>query len=709
VTDIAKITARTSRILIASVLVATALAACSGGGGSGPIRIGVMLPLTGPDAVGYQAPLDWARENVNAAGGVRGRPIDLVYRDIARESITSVANDFAKDSSIVAAVGPDTSDAAREAAATFTKAHKVVVTPSATSADLFRAFRSNKPQYVWRPVESDIAQVRALLKVAAQGGAHSVSLVSGDSEYGTTFFDWLGFLATETNVRVAATLRYDEDAQSCDSAMGQAIGAGADVLLAVPTDAKAAVCMATAWRASGSKGRMLFSDAGQNATLMQALGPGADGLEGTGLAPDPGNGFAQAFEARLHTPPTPYAANTYDSLLMLAYGLQQSGGKGGANLAKAVNTVVRGTAPPVGWDKPDVANALRGIAGGHIPAIRGAVGAWTFDKNSGIELTASTYEQWHVANGAIGVVGYLSTADSPTAKQGVSESDPSPTPGLGQSVVGGDYQAPAKGNTWALLVAASFGWDNYRHQADMLAQYQRLRANGVPADHIVVVMADDLARNKRNKHPGTVINSVGGPNLYHDVKADYSPTKITAADLLDVLQGRSTPDTPRVLQSGPDDDVYLYMAGHGNTNGLYLGLGDEVPNQAQTYSVVTPGALHDTVGAMAANHQYRRLFVAVEACEGGVLGQNLNAPGALLISAASPVEDSLSTNYDPNLDTWLADQFSYQYWTASTAPPTPVSTVYQRVYLNVDGSHPSAYGSQFGNPAAVPVGDFLSS
>jgi glycosylphosphatidylinositol transamidase (GPIT) subunit GPI8 len=314
-----------------------------------------------------------------------------------------------------------------------------------------------------------------------------------------------------------------------------------------------------------------------------------------------------------------------------------------------------------------------------------------------------------VANGVIAVVGYLSTADSPTAKQGVSESDPSPTPGLGQAAIGGNYQAPAKASTWALLVAASFGWDNYRHQADMLAQYQRLRANGVAADHIVVVMADDLARNKRNKHPGTVINSVGGPNLYHDVRADYSPTKITAADLLDVLQGRSTPDTPRVLQSGPDDDVYVYMAGHGNQNGLYLGLGDEVPNQAQTYSVVTPAALHDAVGAMVTNHQYRRLFVAVEACEGGVLGQNLNAPGALLISAASPVEDSLSTNYDPTLDTWLADQFSYQYWTASTAPPTPVSTVYQHVYLNVDGSHPSAYGSQFGNPAAVPVGDFLSS
>src|SRR5581483_9197239 len=165
-----------------------------------------------------------------------------------------------------------------------------------------------------------------------------------------------GFLATESNVRVAQTVRYDEDAESCDGAMAQGLAGGADVLIAVPRDAKAAVCMATAWRASGSKGRLLFSDAGENASLIQALGPGAEGLEGTGLAPDPASGFAAAFNARFHTPPTPYAANTYDALLMLAYALQQSRGKGGAGLATAVNAVVRGTGPAVGWDKPDVGN-----------------------------------------------------------------------------------------------------------------------------------------------------------------------------------------------------------------------------------------------------------------------------------------------------------------------------------------------------------------
>ena len=682
------------------------LPAC-GGGSSGPLRIGVMLPLTGADAVGYKGPLEWARDNVNAAGGVRGRPIELVYRDIGREPVQSVAASLANDSSIVAAIGPDTSGAARTAAGTFTTAQKVMVTPSATSADLFRAFRTNKPQYIWRPVESDIGQVHAMLEVAAAGGAESVALIAGDDDYGATFFDWLGFLATEDNVRVAATVRYDEEEQSCEGPLSEALAGNADVLLAVPDDAENAVCMATAWRAAGSPGRLLFSDAGENAALMQSLGPGAEGLEGIGLAPDPNNGFTEAYQARFNAAPMPYAASSYDSLLLIAYGLQKSGGSGGKALADAIDTVVRGTGTPLGWDEPDVAEALRSIGAGPIPAIRGAVGSWTFDKNAGIELTSSTYEHWQVSNGAFAVTEYISTSDSPTAQQGVSQHDPSPTPGRAQTTLGGTFQPSDKGDTWALLVAASFGWENYRHQSDMLAQYQHLRANGVPADHIVVVMADDLARNPKNKKQGTVINVVDGPNLYHDVSADYSPTQINADQLMGILQGRVSPTTQKVLQSGPNDDVYVYMAGHGNQNGLYLGLGDVVPSPSQQYSIVTPSALTEAVDAMAAAKQYRQMFIAVESCQGGALGADLDAPGAMLLSAASPVENSLSANYDASLDTWLADEFSFEYWNASQPVTNTIDSVYQRVYLDVDGSHPSAYGPQFGNPAAVPVGDFL--
>ena len=39
---------------------------------------------------------------------------------------------------------------------------------------------------------------------------------------------------------------------------------------------------------------------------------------------------------------------------------------------------------------------------------------------------------------------------------------------------------------WAVLVAGSRGWDNYRHQADVCHAFHLLRSRGVPEANIVV-------------------------------------------------------------------------------------------------------------------------------------------------------------------------------------------------------------------------------
>jgi legumain len=48
---------------------------------------------------------------------------------------------------------------------------------------------------------------------------------------------------------------------------------------------------------------------------------------------------------------------------------------------------------------------------------------------------------------------------------------------------------------WAVLVAGSNGWMNYRHQADVCHAYQILHKNGIPDSNIIVMMYDDLAKN----------------------------------------------------------------------------------------------------------------------------------------------------------------------------------------------------------------------
>lgn len=55
----------------------------------------------------------------------------------------------------------------------------------------------------------------------------------------------------------------------------------------------------------------------------------------------------------------------------------------------------------------------------------------------------------------------------------------------------------AAGQNWAVLVAGSNGYDNYRHQSDVCHSYQILHKNGVPDANIVVMMYDDIAHNSQ--------------------------------------------------------------------------------------------------------------------------------------------------------------------------------------------------------------------
>lgn len=62
---------------------------------------------------------------------------------------------------------------------------------------------------------------------------------------------------------------------------------------------------------------------------------------------------------------------------------------------------------------------------------------------------------------------------------------------------------------WALLIAGSNGWGNYRHQADVAHAYHVLRQGGLSEHRIVVMMYDDIANNYENPFPGKIFNSPG--------------------------------------------------------------------------------------------------------------------------------------------------------------------------------------------------------
>ena len=79
---------------------------------------------------------------------------------------------------------------------------------------------------------------------------------------------------------------------------------------------------------------------------------------------------------------------------------------------------------------------------------------------------------------------------------------------------------------WAILVAGSNTYGNYRHQADVYHAYQVLIKGGFDQNKIITLAYDDIANNIKNPFKGKVFNrptdKEPGVDVYAGVKIDYS-------------------------------------------------------------------------------------------------------------------------------------------------------------------------------------------
>lgn len=129
-------------------------------------------------------------------------------------------------------------------------------------------------------------------------------------------------------------------------------------------------------------------------------------------------------------------------------------------------------------------------------------------------------------------------------------------------------------SNWAVLVAGSNTWFNYRHQADVFHAYQMLLKKGFDSEKIIVFAYDDIANNSRNPFPGKVFNkptyAEPGVDVYKGVKIDYRGADVTPKLFLSVLEGNRTAVAGRgsgkVLSTNPDDNVFMFFSDHGSPN-----------------------------------------------------------------------------------------------------------------------------------------------
>ena len=117
-------------------------------------------------------------------------------------------------------------------------------------------------------------------------------------------------------------------------------------------------------------------------------------------------------------------------------------------------------------------------------------------------------------------------------------------------------------NNWAVFVAESEGYSNYRHQADIFHAYQILIKKGIDPNHIIVFAKDDVVHSRFNPFLGKIFNKPDGYDVYEGVKIDYKGDDVIPKNFIKVLTGNKEGmkgiGTEKVLESTEKDNVFIF-------------------------------------------------------------------------------------------------------------------------------------------------------
>lgn len=270
-------------------------------------------------------------------------------------------------------------------------------------------------------------------------------------------------------------------------------------------------------------------------------------------------------------------------------------------------------------------------------------------------------------------------------------------------------QAGNNGVHWAVLVAGSNTYGNYRHQADICHAYHIVSKNGIPDERIIVMMYDDIAYNSENPYPGNIINQPEGSNVYPGVPKDYSKHEVRPDVFLKVLTGDDDGVEAiigrkgKVLKSGPNDRVFINFVDHGA--GGVLGFPSDL---------LYKDDLEQAILKMNEKNMYKQMLFYVEACESGSMFANFSEKMAdikvYVTTAANSIESSFACYFDEKRQTYLGDVYSVNWMQDSDKENLEEETLAQQFKLvksETNTSHVMEYGDL--KISKKPVGDFQGS
>lgn len=651
----------------------------------------------------WKATADWAIDNITKAQEALNQQIKIEYEWYDESIIeqNDVIEQIANDPSISAVIGPVYSAHAATMMSQCYKSGKTLLLPSMTSTELQRIYSGSGN--IWNMAQNDVAQLEILLSLAYGSGNKSVRLIAGDDIYGQSFTDWFGFAAAEFGQDIADLKIYD----TTDDLRNYLRTALSDKYLYnesfifCPSSADAAKVFVDEVNKRKQESPfsgtpyILCTDAFTNYLPKPELNDIVL-FEGLQLSPDPESGFELSYNLKFGSMPSNGEAHFYDCFLLLAYALTRSEVTG-QDLNTSIRDVIDGEdGTRRSWFAGDMAIAFNMLRQGLCPNVNGVSGKWDFDKSTYISPTDNIYRHWVLHDRQYNTMEYLSTDGSKRTGSSYDMWNWSNT--KQQEFTYKDYNInyPELKDKYALIIATSSGWSNYRHQADAMSIYQLLKKNGYTDDHIVLICQDDIAYNAKNIYPGVMKVAPDGENVYSHEGIDYHLSDLNFNDLCAILSGQKSDRLPEVIESTENDNILIFWSGHGGVGGTLF----------WDNAYVTPEKFKAQLEKMSEEKRFRKMMVILETCYSGAVGKMCEGiPGALFFTATNPSETSKAAQKDIALGTWLSNGFTLGFREAINENPyISLRDLYYILARNTSGSHTQVYneqhyGSVFNNSA----------
>ncbi|MGE7417713.1 ABC transporter substrate-binding protein [Methylobacterium tarhaniae] len=297
-----------------------------------PIAVGATVPTTGPLSLTgklYFNTLTLAAEDINKAGGIKGRPIRLAIEDAGASNSTAVSAfvKLAQETKPPFAFLTSYSTQNLAVAPEITKAAIPVM--YAGGAD---AVAENSNPWMFRIRPTDSLAARAMVQfMTAQLKATKPGILAIQNDFGQGGAGVAAKRLEEAGLKVVANEAYGQNDKDFSAQLLRLRSAGADVIFVFCYPADGALLLRQA-KALGLKMPIVASSAAFVPAALQLLSPAdLDNVWGVVDAfVDPSAGgrmkdFAERYKAKFGTDADAYGLAYYDGAMLMAEGMRQVG------------------------------------------------------------------------------------------------------------------------------------------------------------------------------------------------------------------------------------------------------------------------------------------------------------------------------------------------------------------------------------------------